>query len=138
MTNDLAHDAFLRIFASRDDGQCNAIRQPRAYLIHIANCALVSRCHHRLLEPAWLGALATLSEPLQPPPEQQSMAVETLYEINALPDTLRSRVRQAFLIATLDGMKQKDTAQALDVALSTVKKSIHQAYMTCLSLMSDE
>ncbi|MHA5568477.1 sigma factor-like helix-turn-helix DNA-binding protein, partial [Pseudomonas aeruginosa] len=42
------------------------------------------------------------------------------------------------LMATLDGMKQKDIAQALGVALPTVKKFIHQAYVTCLSLMPDE
>ncbi|MCR7986674.1 helix-turn-helix domain-containing protein, partial [Pseudomonas aeruginosa] len=56
----------------------------------------------------------------------------------ALLDTLRPRVKQAFLMATLDGMKQKDIAQALGVALPTVKKFIHQAYVTCLSLMPDE
>ncbi|MCM6745363.1 helix-turn-helix domain-containing protein, partial [Pseudomonas aeruginosa] len=63
---------------------------------------------------------------------------ETLHEIDALLDTLRPRVKQAFLMATLDGMKQKDIAQALGVALPTVKKFIHQAYVTCLSLMPDE
>ena len=65
------------------------------------------------------------------------MIVETLHEIDALLDTLRPRVKQAFLMATLDGMKQ-DIAQALGVALPTVKKFIHQAYVTCLSLMPDE
>ncbi len=87
--------------------------------------------------PGWR-PLATLPEPLQPSPEQQSVIVETLHEIDALLDTLRPRVKQAFLMATLDGMKQKDIAQALGVALPTVKKFIHQAYVTCLSLMPDE
>ncbi len=115
-----------------------AIRQPRAYLTRIANCVLVSWRRRQSLELAWLEALATLPEPLQPSPEQQSVIVETLHEIDALLDTLRPRVKQAFLMATLDGMKQKDIAQALGVALPTVKKFIHQAYVTCLSLMPDE
>lgn len=140
VADDLAHDTFLflRILASRDGGQREAIRQPRAYLTRIANCVLVSWRRRQSLELAWLEALATLPEPLQPSPEQQSVIVETLHEIDALLDTLRPRVKQAFLMATLDGMKQKDIAQALGVALPTVKKFIHQAYVTCLSLMPDE
>lgn len=138
VADDLAHDTFLRILASRDGGQRDAIRQPRAYLTRIANCVLVSWRRRQSLELAWLEALATLPEPLQPSPEQQSVIVETLHEIDALLDTLRPRVKQAFLMATLDGMKQKDIAQALGVALPTVKKFIHQAYVTCLSLIPDE
>ncbi|MFP6517805.1 sigma-70 family RNA polymerase sigma factor [Pseudomonas aeruginosa] len=138
VADDLAHDTFLRILASRDGGQREAIRQPRAYLTRIANCVLVSWRRRQSLELAWLEALATLPEPLQPSPEQQSVIVETLHEVDALLDTLRPRVKQAFLMATLDGMKQKDIAQALGVALPTVKKFIHQAYVTCLSLMPDE
>ncbi len=42
VADDLAHDTFLRILASRDGGQREAIRQPRAYLTRIANCVLVS------------------------------------------------------------------------------------------------
>ena len=41
-------------------------------------------------------------------------------------------------MATLDGMRQKDIAEALDVALPTVKKYIHQGFLTCLSLMPDD
>ena len=48
--------------------------------------------------------ISTLPEPLQPSPEQQSVIVETLHEIDALLDTLRPRVKQAFLMATLDGI----------------------------------
>jgi RNA polymerase sigma-70 factor (ECF subfamily) len=41
-------------------------------------------------------------------------------------------------MATLDGMKQKDIAVALNIALPTVKKYIHEAYLTCLTQMPDE
>lgn len=135
---DLAQDTFLRILASHDAAQREAIRQPRAYLTRIATCVLISWRRRQSLELAWLEALATLPEPLQPSPEQQSVIVETLHEIDALLDTLRPRVKQAFLMATLDGMRQKDIAEALDVALPTVKKYIHQGFLTCLSLMPDD
>ncbi|PWB31975.1 RNA polymerase subunit sigma [Pseudomonas sp. SDI] len=138
VADDLAHDVFLRILLSPDARQPEPIRQPRAYLTKIANCVLVSWRRRQSLELAWLDALATLPEPQQPSPEQQSVILESLHEIDALLDTLKPRIRQAFLMATLDGMKQKDIAAALNIALPTVKKYIHAAYVTCLSLLPDE
>ncbi|MGK8167986.1 sigma-70 family RNA polymerase sigma factor [Pseudomonas aeruginosa] len=138
VADDLAHDTFLRILASHDATQREAIRQPRAYLTRIANCVLVSWRRRQSLELAWLETLASLPEPLQASPEQQSVIVEALHEIDALLDTLRPRVKRAFLMATLDGMRQKDIAEVLNVALPTVKKYIHQGYLTCLSLMPDD
>ncbi|MEG0632165.1 MAG: sigma-70 family RNA polymerase sigma factor [Pseudomonas sp.] len=137
VADDLAHDVFLRILLSPDARQPEPIRQPRAYLTKIANCVLVSWRRRQSLELAWLEALATLPEPQHPSPEQQSVILESLHEIDALLDTLKPRIRQAFLMATLDGMKQKDIAAALNIALPTVKKYIHEAYVTCLSLMPD-
>ncbi|MEE1890872.1 sigma-70 family RNA polymerase sigma factor [Pseudomonas carassii] len=138
VADDLAQDIFVRVLASRDSNQPDTLRQPRAYLTRIANCVLVSWRRRHSLEQAWLEALALVPEALQPSPEQQSVILETLHEIDAVLDGLRPRVSQAFLMATLDGMKQKDIAQALNIALPTVKKYIHEGYMACLSQMPDE
>lgn len=138
VADDLAQDIFVRVLASRDSNQPDTLRQPRAYLTRIANCVLVSWRRRHSLEQAWLEALALVPEALQPSPEQQSVILETLHEIDAVLDGLRLGVRQAFLMATLDGMKQKDIAQALNIALPTVKKYIHEGYMACLSQMPDE
>lgn len=138
VADDLAQDIFVRLLASRDSNQPDTLRQPRAYLTRIANCVLVSWRRRHSLEQAWLEALALVPEALQPSPEQQSVILETLHEIDAVLDSLRPRVRQAFLMASLDGMKQKDIAQALNIALPTVKKYIHEGYMACLSQMPDE
>ncbi|MBC3436902.1 sigma-70 family RNA polymerase sigma factor [Pseudomonas sp. BW16M2] len=138
VADDLAQDIFVRVLASRDSNQPDTLRQPRAYLTRIANCVLVSWRRRHSLEQAWLEALALVPEALQPSPEQQSVILETLHEIDAVLDGLRPRVRQAFLMATLDGMKQKDIAQNLNIALPTVKKYIHEGYMACLSQMPDE
>lgn len=137
VADDLAQDVFLRVLVNREANQPEAIRQPRAYLTRIANCVLVSWRRRNSLEQAWIEALLLLPEPEHPSPEQQSVILETLYEIDALLDALRPRVRQAFLMATLDGMKQKDIAQALGIALPTVKKYIHEGYVACLSQMPD-
>lgn len=138
VADDLAQDIFLRVLTSRDATQPDTLRQPRAYLARIANCVLVSWRRRHSLEQAWLEALAQVPAPEHPSPEQQSVILETLHEIDAVLDTLRPRVRQAFLMATLDGMKQKDIAQALNIALPTVKKYIHEGYLTCLSQMPDD
>ncbi|CAI8733765.1 sigma-70 family RNA polymerase sigma factor [Pseudomonas soli] len=138
VADDLAQDIFVRVLASRDTTQPDTLRQPRAYLARIANCVLVSWRRRHSLEQAWLEALALVPEVEHPSPEQQSVILETLHEIDAVLDSLRPRVRQAFLMATLDGMKQKDIAQALNIALPTVKKYIHEGYVACLSQMPDE
>lgn len=138
VADDLAHDVFVRILLTPDARQAEPIRHPRAYLTRIANCVLVSWRRRQSLELAWLDALATLPPLQHPSPEQQHVILESLHEIDALLDTLKPRVRQAFLLATLDGMKQKDIATALNIALPTVKKYIHEAYVACLSLMPDE
>ncbi len=137
VADDLAQDVFLRVLVSRDARQDGVIQQPRAYLTRIAQCVLVSWRRRHSLEQAWLEALLQLPEPEHPSPEQQSVILETLHEVDALLDTLRPRVRQAFLMATLDGMKQKAIAEALNIALPTVKQYIHQGYLVCLSRMPD-
>lgn len=138
VADDLVQDVFLRILTSQERLKADAIRQPRAYLTRLANCVLASWWRRHSLELAWLEALALLPEPLQPSPEQQSVIIETLHEIDAMLDRLRPVVKQAFLMATLDGMKQQDIARTLNIALPTVKKYIHQAYVVCLSQMPDE
>ncbi|MGH8816960.1 MAG: sigma-70 family RNA polymerase sigma factor [Achromobacter pestifer] len=138
MADDLAHDTFVRILASRAGTRRESIQQPRAYLTTVAKGVLFSWMRRQTLERAWLDALATLPEPQHPSPEQQSIILETLHEIDAILDTLKPRVKQAFLMATLDGMKQQEIAQALGVSVPTIKSDIHKAYLACLSLMPDE
>lgn len=138
MADDLAHDTFVRILAGRGDTRREAIQQPRAYLTTVAKGVLFSWMRRQTLERAWLDALAVLPEPQHPSPEQQGIILETLHEIDAMLDTLKPHVKQAFLMATLDGMKQQEIAQALKVAVPTVKSYIHKAYLACLSLMPDE
>ncbi|BAW21139.1 sigma-70 family RNA polymerase sigma factor [Pseudomonas putida] len=138
VADDLAQDTFLRVLASREGARVEPIRQPRAYLTRIANCVLVSWRRRQSLEQAWLEALLLLPEPEYPSPELQCVILETLHEIDAVLHKLRPRARQAFLMATLDGMKHKDIAVALNIALPTVKKYIHDGYLTCLTQMPDD
>ena len=53
-------------------------------------------------------------------------------------DTLPPRVRQAFLMAQLDGLKQRDIAEALGLSVPTIKKYIQRAWLACLHLVPDD
>lgn len=135
---DLTQDTFVRILDSCSHQRLQALREPRAYLCTVAHGVLVSWLRRRSLEHAWQEALASLPEPLAPSAEQQYIILETLHEIDTMLDTLKPRVKQAFLMATLDGLKQQEIAQILNVSVPTVKSYIHKAWLSCLSLMPDD
>ena len=138
---DLAHDTFLRLLRRDAQAPCKApepvIREPRAYLTTIANGLVVSHIRRQSLERAYLEALAALPEPQAISPEQQLGILQTLHEVDAMLAVLPPRVRSAFLMAQLDGMKQQEIAAALKVSVPTVKKYMQQAWLACLSLMDD-
>jgi RNA polymerase sigma factor (sigma-70 family) len=138
IADDLAHDTFLRVLAGRCGCACEPILQPRAYLTTVAKGVVVSWLRRQTLERAWLDALAAMPERQHPSPERQSIILETLHEIDAMLDTVKPLAKQAFLMATVDGMKQQDIAHALKVTVPTVKSYIRKAFLACLSLMPCE
>lgn len=129
---DLAQDTFTRIFGQRD---LAAVREPRAYLTTVAKGLVINWYRRRALEHAYLDALALLPEPEGMCPEQRMLILETLHEIDAMLDALPERVRQAFLLSQLDGMKYDAIAQVLDVSLPTVKRYMKQAFLQCLLVL---
>lgn len=139
VAEDLAHDTFVSLISSRNRApQPDELLKPRAYLATVAKGVVVSWIRRQSLERAWLETLATLPEPQHPSVEHQHIIVETLAEIDAMLDTLKPRAKQAFLMATVDGMKQADIAAALGISIPTVKSYMHKAYLLCLSQMSDD
>ncbi|MEF9963435.1 MAG: sigma-70 family RNA polymerase sigma factor [Comamonas sp.] len=129
---DLAQDTFVRILGTRD---LPLIAEPRAYLTTVAKGVLVNWCRRQSLERAYLEALALLPEPNAISPEQRSVVLETLQEIDTILDALPPLVRRAFLLSQLDGMKYEDIAGQLGVSLTSVKRYMAQAFRQCLSLM---
>ena len=132
---DLAHDTFVRILGARTPGP---IREPRAYLTTIANGLVVSHIRRRSLEQAWLETLASLPQPQFISPEQRAVVWQTLLDVDAALATLAPRVRQAFMMAQIDGMKQRDIAVALGLSVPTIKKYMQKAWLACLYLMADD
>lgn len=128
---DLAQDTFVRVLASRE---ATVLREPRAYLGTIAHGLMVNHLRRRDLERTYLAALATMPDPLAASPEDHALALEALYQVDAMLDTLPSKVRRAFLMAQFDGMAYAEIAAALGVSDRMVRKYMAQAMLACLML----
>ena len=131
---DLAQDTFVRLLAR--ETELERLREPRAFLATVAQGLLANHWRRQALERAYLEALATRPEEVQPSPEAQALILETLTELDALLDRLPSRVRQAFLLAQLEGLTYAVIAQRLGVSERMVKKYMAQAMLHCLELVS--
>lgn len=121
---DLTHDTFLRVLTRHPSP---AIREPRALLTTIAKGLVVDLRRHQRIEQAYLDALAQQPEPLAPSPEVQAIAIEALTEIDRRLDGLPLRVRQAFLLSQLDGLKQSEIAVQLGLSVPTVRRYVARA-----------
>lgn len=125
---DVAHDTFLRLLA-RDTPV--ATREPRALLATIARGLVANFYRRRQIEAAYLEALAALPEAEAPDPETRALALEALVEIDRRLGTLPAPVRQAFLLAQLDGLAQADIAARLQVSIATVQRYLVKALHQC-------
>lgn len=129
---DLAHDAFVRLLSKADALANDPLHEPRAYLTTVAKGLVSNHWRRQQLEAAWAETLAALPEPQMPPPELRMMLLETLVEIDRLLHTLKPKVREAFLLAQLDGLSYRQIGERLGVGERMVKKYMAQAMFCCL------
>lgn len=132
---DLAQDTFVRVWSAWQKHDLPDLNEPRAYLCTVASRLLVSHWRRRSLETAYLDALAALPPTHVPSTEQRLLVLEALQEIDALLDSLAPRVREAFLLAQLEGLTYAEIAQRQGVSDRTVKRHIAKAYEQCLLSM---
>ena len=62
------------------------------------------------------------------------MIIETLLEIDAMLDKLPVKVRQAFLLAQIDGLTYQEIGKIIGVSERMVKKYMATAMMHCMLL----
>lgn len=124
---DLAHDTFLRVLTRPVD-----MHEPRAFLTTVARGLMVNFLRRRELETAYLDALALQPEAVDAGPENHALVIEALLQIDAILRGLSPKVRQAFLLSQLEGMKYDEIAARLEVSVSMVKKYMLQAITHCL------
>lgn len=125
---DLAQDTFVRLMQRR---LAAPLDQPRAYLRTVARGLVIDLWRHRDIERAWLETLAQLPEEYELSPETSALAMECLVAIDRLLDELRPAVRQAFLLAQLEGLKCPAIALRMGVSLATVERYIAKALKHC-------
>ena len=122
--SDLAQDTFVNVITA---GYAGDIREPRPFLATIARRLLAHRHRRHVLEAAYLEALAALPDVHMPAPEQRLMAIEALQEIDHALDGLPRAVKEAFLLAQLEGLTYDQIAARLRVSASSVKQYLTRA-----------
>lgn len=132
---DLVQDTFVRILhrPRQLDGQAGE----RSYLATIARGLCIDHWRRQKLEKAWLEHLALQPPALQPSPEQRALIVETLHEVDTMLLRLPGKVRQAFLLAQIDGLGYRDIAAHIGVSERMIKKYLAQAFLHCAILEAE-
>lgn len=132
---DLAQDTFVRILRRR---QATAMSEPRAYLRTVARGLVIDLWRRRDIEQAWLETLAQQPEREVPSAETTLLVIESLTAIDRLLDELKPQVREAFLLAQLEGLSCPQIARHLGVSLSTVERHIAKALRHCYTLVFEQ
>lgn len=132
---DLAQDTFLRLLSKERD--LTPLRDPRAYLSTIAHSLLVNHWRRLAIERAYLESLAQQPKRYAPSPEARELIMATLLQIDGMLRSLPQKVRDAFLMAQLDGLSYAQIATKLGVSERMVKKYMAQAMLHCLTLVDD-
>jgi len=118
----------MRVLTARDP---QPVLEPRAFLTTIAKRVLFNHYRRQDLERAYLDALAQLPEQVAPSEEERAIILQTLMELDQLLDGLPRAVKQAFLLAQVDGLTYNEIARELGISLATVKRHLNKAAMRC-------
>lgn len=128
---DLSHDTFVRVLRA---GMAAQIEEPRSYLSKVAGGLLVDFFRRRAVEQAYLSMLASLPESELPSLEAQAIIVESLLLIEAMLGRLKPSVREAFLLAQIEGLTYPQIAERLGISLRTVSNYMTIAFDHCFEL----
>ena len=83
---------------------------------------MVNLFRRRDIERAYLDALHACEAGQAPSPERRALALEALVEIDRLLDGLPGKVRKAFLLAQLEGLRHAEIADRMQVSVSSVRQ----------------
>jgi len=125
---DLTQDTFVRVIKARS---ALDIREPRPYLSRIAKGLLIDLFRRRSLEQAYLEALASLPEALQPSLEEQAILLQALVEIDRLLQGLGPKVKQVFMLSQFDGLTYPQIAEHLNISVRSVNNYMAKAMEHC-------
>ncbi len=132
---DIAHDTFLRLLVTR--------RMPeqgdgRRFLAQIARNLVIDQWRRQRVRQAYLDSLAALPEPEIPSLETRAIVIETLMQIDAMLDSMPTKVREAFLLSQFEGLSHAQIAERLAVSVSSVQKYLMRAITACYQVLYAE
>jgi RNA polymerase sigma-70 factor (ECF subfamily) len=129
---DLAQDTFCRLIEA---DEAAPVRDARSYLSTVARRILIDDIRRRAVERAFLAACEAQGQHVDTlTPERIAEAVELLRATLDLLETLPHRVRQAFIMVRLDGLRYAAAAERLGVSERMAKRYVAQAYAHCYAL----
>ena len=125
----------MRILVS---GRMPDAAQSRAHLTQIAKGLVIDLHRRRVLEAAYLEALAHLPQTLAPSPEERALALEALLLLDAALAALPAKVRETFMLSQLDGLTYSQIAQQLGLSVGAIRKYMLRAALACHAVLSPE
>ncbi|KAA1195368.1 sigma-70 family RNA polymerase sigma factor [Photorhabdus heterorhabditis] len=125
---DLTQDTFLNILSRSN---VSNIRQPRPFLTTVARCLIANYYRRRKIEENYLEYVSAIPETTMPSTESKFAVFEQLEKLEITLDKLPSRVKKAFLLAQLQGLRYNEIADQLQVSSSSVKQYLQQAHNKC-------
>ena len=133
---DLSHDTFMRLLRG---GHGPGLREPRAYLLVIANRLLINRHRRRKVEEEALRQVAVLLERHERRgPAETVVARDLLAQVLLLlTEELPEKPRQAFLMARVEGLSYRVIAARLEVSESSVKQYLARVLAHCHGRLYD-
>ena len=127
---DVASETFLQL---TEDGGRSEIREPRAFLTTIAKRILIKLWQRQDLEQAYADTLRQMPEAVALSPEEHSMLVEAICQIDRALAALPLPVKTAFLLSRLDGLSYPQIAEHMGVSLATVERHMKRALLQCVN-----
>jgi len=133
---ELSHDTFVRLITGESAA---SLREPRAYLLVIANRLMINRLRRRTVEDEALRQVALLVEARESRgPEQTATARDLLaHVLMLLSEELPEKPRRAFLMARVEGRSYRAIAARLGVSESSVKQYLARALAHCHARLHD-
>jgi len=129
---DLAHDAFVRLLVR--PRSFDSFDGTRAYLSTVARGLCADLWRRREIEQAWLETLAAQPEAVARSAEEHASVIQALSEIDTMLRKLPEKAANAFVMAMVLGMTDKEVARQLDVSDRMVRKYVARAMLHCMTL----
>ncbi len=131
---DLAHDAFLRLLVR--PRQFDSFQGARGYLRTMAHGLCTDLWRRREIERAYLETLAAQPEPVAPSAETDTAVIEALVEIDTVLHSLPEKTANAFIMAMVLEMTDREVAEAMGISDRMVRKHVARAMLACAALDS--